>query len=119
MTKMKTIGFQFSQLTVLHIEFVGFLLEERVISASVGLELITDGLKGLPPEAKNVILPLNEEMMHLIYTHIKSGRRKIAIYRDGNGERYVAGNFLEDNNDNHKDNPPYKQLYLPFDDNPK
>lgn len=92
----KTRGFQFSQLTLQHIDFVASLESSGVFTTKDALEEITEYLSndGLPKEAKPVILPFDEEVYRLVHQHLQSGRRKIAIYKDGEGQRYVAADYL-------------------------
>ena len=90
---MKTRGFQLSQLTLQHFDFVEGLFESGVIDEKLAVELAQEGLKGIPKEAQLVLHPLNGEVLQLVVQHVRAGRRKIAIYRDGKGQRYVAADF--------------------------
>ena len=91
---MKTRGFQLSQLTLLNMDFVRGLYDDGTIDEKALIELAQESLKGIPKEAHAVLYPLNLEIVGLVTNHYRSGRKKIAIYRDRSGQRYVAADFI-------------------------
>ncbi len=122
-----TKGWQLSQLTILHIDFIVRLIDDGTVTETEGVELVEKGLEELVKDAKDVIFPINREIIGLVSQHFRSGRRKIAIYRDTHDQRYVAADFLDEGvkpvetditnvmlpSMKPKDSQ-YKQLYLPF-----
>ncbi len=92
----KTRGFQLSRLTIQHFDFLLGLHESGMLSEKGICEEAEAGLSGMPKEAERVIYPVNLEIVGLVSQHYRSGRKKIAIYRDADGQRYVAADFLEE-----------------------
>ncbi len=90
---MKTRGFQLSRLTIQHFDFLQNLYDSGVLGEREVAELASEGLKGIPKEAQRVLYPVNLELVHLVSNHYRSGREKIAIYKDRGGQRYVAADF--------------------------
>jgi hypothetical protein len=92
----KTKGFQLSSLTLLHFNFLFDIYRSGTIDERLMVALAHEGLKGIPREAEKVICPINREVISLVYDHYREGRKKIAIYRDARGQRYVAADFNND-----------------------
>ena len=92
---MKTRGFQLSRLTLNHFEFIRGLYDNGVINEGALIDLASEGLKGVPREAQHVLYPVNWDVVRLVTDHYRSGRKKIAIYMDCKGQRYVTADFLE------------------------
>ncbi len=90
---MKTRGFRLPKLTICHLDFVQGLFDSGFIDEKALTELAEEGLKGLPQGTRILLYPMTEEIVGLVANHYRSGRRKIAIYRDGSGQRYVAADF--------------------------
>lgn len=91
----KTKGFQLSQLTILYINFIVGMEQTEAFTPQQSIEEITKYIsKSLPIEAQRVVLPMNEELYMKIHKHFQEGKRKIAVYRDGGGQRYIAADFI-------------------------
>lgn len=87
---MKHKGFQLSPLTLNHIEFVNGLYENETISEEQAVQLVADALREMPASVRNILLPMNKDVYRCITDHLAHGTRKIAIWADGSGKRYVA-----------------------------
>ncbi|MBI4577956.1 MAG: hypothetical protein HY722_16970 [Planctomycetes bacterium] len=83
-------GFQLSRLTLNHIEFVHGLLQSRAINEEQAVGLVADGLRGMPENVRRVLFPINKKVYRIITDHLSQGYRKISIWSDGKGKRYVA-----------------------------
>lgn len=90
---MKTRGVQLSQMTLRHLEFVEGLLESGVVTPQLALQLADQGLQGIPADARRILHPMTGEVLQLVVQHLRSGRRKISIGRDDDGQLYVAADF--------------------------
>ena len=86
-----TKGFELSQFTLLHIDFVVSMQNSGAFTKKQALEEITQHVSNsTPPEAQKILLPMSEEAYRMIHEHFQGGRRKIAIYKDGEGQRYIV-----------------------------
>ncbi|HLD57023.1 MAG TPA: hypothetical protein VJA47_01880 [archaeon] len=90
---MRRQGFQLSRLTICHLDFLQGLYDDGFIDERALTELAHEGLKGIPKEAQRVLYPMTEEVVGLVANHYRSGKKKIAIYMDGKGQRRVAADF--------------------------
>ena len=90
----KTRGFQLSQLMLQHIDFLagmelsGVLTEEAVLE-----EIAKHFTSGIPAEARPLLLPFTGEVYRLVHQHFQSGRKKIAVYMNTRGQRYIAADY--------------------------
>ncbi|MBI4163523.1 MAG: hypothetical protein HY512_01555 [Candidatus Aenigmarchaeota archaeon] len=92
---MKTRDFQLSRLTINHFDFLQNLYDNGVLDEKGVIDLATEGLKDIPKEARGVLYPVDLEVVGLVARHFRSGREKVAIYRDRKGQRYVVADFRE------------------------
>lgn len=95
MSTQEKSGIKLSSLTINHLEFVLGLKNSGMITEQQGLELITEAWSMFPKGAKQIMLPITTSMLDLIYNYITSGRRRIAIYIDDRGEKYIAASFVK------------------------
>ena len=92
---MKTKGFELSSLTIMHFDFVRGLYDSGIIDDKLLSELSQEALKGnVPKQAENILYPVTLELVELVTNQYRSGRSKIAVYKDKKGQRYVAADFI-------------------------
>ncbi len=92
-------AFRFSSQTLAHILFLHGMRESGSITQKELEELLTRETfspKQLTPGAAEVIYPIDPDMIDIIVTQMKAGRRHIAISRGEDGKRYIHADFLQD-----------------------
>jgi len=90
----KTRKFQLSSQTLLHIDFVAGLEQNGILTHEQALDQITQGLlEDIPKEAERVVLPFTPILYSMIRQQYQSGRKKIEIWKDEKGERYLMADF--------------------------
>ena len=102
----KPKGFQLSPITLNHIEFIDGLFRSGIYTEDQAVEEVADAIREMPAPVRKVLLPLNKDVYRIITDHLSHGVRKIAVYRDGTGKKYVAadveGRDSVGNNSRHK-----------------
>ena len=102
----KPEGFQLSPITLNHIEFIDGLFRSGVYTEDQAVEEVANAIREMPAPVRKVLLPLNRDVYRIITDHLSHGARKIAVYKDGTGKRYMAadieGRDSTENNSSHK-----------------
>jgi len=91
---MKTRRVQISGYILNYIEFLEGLYCSGAISERTFESLAIHELKNLDREERLALHPLTLEIARIALSQYKSGRKKISIWRNQCGERYLAAEFV-------------------------
>ncbi len=75
---------------LLHFDFLEGLVEAGTISEQLAMQLAQQSLEEISKEEQRVLEPLTGDVLRMVVEQLRSGRRKISIWKDERGQRYVA-----------------------------